>query len=115
VHPENDAGSATGTGGPRAPTQEEELTMEEVLDAKTQLLVALGAATAAKCQHCFTMLYGTAGKLDVSDKEVRAAVAIATKVAAKSRDFMAAFIEEATKGAIPARSGDGAAAGCGCS
>ena len=89
--------------------------MEEVLDAKTQLLVALGAATAAKCQHCFTMLYGTAGKLDVSDKEVRAAVAIATKVAAKSQDFMAAFIEEVTKGAIPARSGDGAAAGCGCS
>jgi alkylhydroperoxidase/carboxymuconolactone decarboxylase family protein YurZ len=88
--------------------------MEEFLDAKTQLLVALGAATAAKCQNCFTTLYAAREKVGASDKEVRAAVAIATKVAAKAGDFMAAFIAQTTKGAVPARAGDGASAAAGC-
>ena len=88
--------------------------MEEILDPKTQLLVALGAAAAAKCQHCFATLYGVTGQAGVSDKEVRAAVAIAAKVAAKSHNFMAAFIEQTTNGAVPARAaGDGVTAGCG--
>jgi AhpD family alkylhydroperoxidase len=85
--------------------------MESILDAKTQLLIALGAAAAAKCQHCFATLYGAAGKVGATDSEVRAAVAVATKVAAKSRDFMAAFIAETTRGAVPAGTTDG---GCAC-
>lgn len=74
----------------RAP--QEAMTMDTFLDPKTQLLVALGAATAAKCQHCFATLYGAA------DKEIGAAVAIAAKVSAKSQDFMAAFIDQTTRG-----------------
>lgn len=85
--------------------------MESVLDAKTQLLIALGAAAAAKCQHCFATLYRTAGQVAVTDREVRAAVAIATKVAAKAQDFMAAFIEQTTAGAVPAGDTSG---GCAC-
>jgi alkylhydroperoxidase/carboxymuconolactone decarboxylase family protein YurZ len=89
--------------------------MELPLDAKTQLLVALGAAVAAKCQGCFTKLYPNADKVGASDKEIRAVVAIATKVAEKSRQFMAAFVDEATKGAVPAPGSGGAApGGCGC-
>ena len=86
--------------------------MENILDTKTQLLIALGAAAAAKCQHCFTTLYGSADKVSVTDREVRAAVAIAMKVAGKSQDFMAAFIEQTTKGAVPAGQTSGACA-CG--
>jgi hypothetical protein len=42
-------------------------------------------------------------------------VAIANKVAAKSRDFMSAFIEETTKGAVAAPGHGAASTGCGCS
>lgn len=88
--------------------------MDIFLDPKTQLLVALGAAAAAKCQHCFATLYGAADKVGASDKEIGAAVAIATKVSAKSQDFMAAFIDQTTKGAITTAGADGATTGCGC-
>ena len=89
--------------------------MEEILDAKTQLLVAIGAARAAKCQNCFTSLYAAVEKVGVSDKEVRAAVAIGAKVAAKSHDFMATFIEQTTHGKVAAGSNaDAAPSGCGC-
>jgi alkylhydroperoxidase/carboxymuconolactone decarboxylase family protein YurZ len=85
--------------------------MENILDAKTQLLIALGAAAAARCQHCFATLYGSVDKVAVSDREVRAAVAIAMKVAGKAQDFMAAFIEQTTTGAVPAGETSG---GCAC-
>jgi alkylhydroperoxidase/carboxymuconolactone decarboxylase family protein YurZ len=85
--------------------------MEDILEAKTQLLIALGAAAAARCQHCFATLYGSAGKVAVTDREVRAAVAIATKVAGKAQDFMGAFIEQTTNGAVPAGETPG---GCAC-
>jgi AhpD family alkylhydroperoxidase len=88
--------------------------MEAFLDPKTQLLVALGAAVAAKCQNCFATLYGAADKAGVTDKEVQAAVAIATKVTAKSHDFMAAFVEQTTKAVVETRGGAAATTGCGC-
>ncbi len=74
--------------------------LEPHLDPKTQLLVALAAATAAKCQTCFAGLYATANAVEATDKEIRSAVAIGNKVAGKARDFMSAFIEETTKGAV---------------
>jgi len=92
------------------------MTMDMYLEPKTQLLVAIGAAVAAKCQKCFVTLYGTADKVGATDKEIGAAVAIAAKVIAKSNGFMAAFIEETTKGKVATARTDGAAANvCGCS
>jgi AhpD family alkylhydroperoxidase len=85
--------------------------MELILDPKTQLLVALGAASAAKCQTCFATLYGAADKVGATEQEIRAAVAIATKVAGKAEQAMAAFIADTTGGGVPA----GAADGCSCS
>ena len=91
--------------------------LEPHLDPKTQLLVALGAAAAAKCQACFAGLYATANAVEATDQEIRSALAIADKVAAKSRDFMFAFIEETTKGAVavPGDAAEAADCGCGCS
>ena len=89
--------------------------METHLDPKTQLLVALGAAAAAKCQACFAGLYATASKVEASDREIRAAVAIATKVTEKSQEFMAAFIESTTEGAISRGSVEAESTACGCS
>jgi alkylhydroperoxidase/carboxymuconolactone decarboxylase family protein YurZ len=89
--------------------------METQLDARTQVLVALGAAVAAKCQDCFAKLYETAGRIGVSDREVRAVVAIAAKVSEKSHGFMAAFVERTTMGAVPGgRAAGGGDGGCGC-
>jgi len=90
--------------------------MEQILDPKVQVIVALGAATAAKCQQCFTKLYGTAKELDVSDAELRAAVDIGERVSGKSQQFMRAFIEETTKGAVRAKAAnESSRGGCGCS
>jgi len=87
---------------------------EPHLDAKTQLLVAVGAAAAAKCQTCFATLYATADDVEASDEEIRSAVAIADRVAAKSRDFMATFIEETTKGAVVVWGEEEESVPCGC-
>ena len=90
------------------------MTMDLYLEPKTQLLVAIGAAVAAKCQNCFATLYGAANKVGATDKEIGAAVAIATKVTAKSHEFMATFVEETTKGKVPAAETADAAASGGC-
>jgi alkylhydroperoxidase/carboxymuconolactone decarboxylase family protein YurZ len=87
--------------------------MERFLEPRTQLLVALGAATAAKCQSCFTKLYGMADAVGVTTEEVRAAVAIADTVVQKSHGFMSAFIAETTKGAVTTRNTESAGCGCG--
>jgi AhpD family alkylhydroperoxidase len=89
--------------------------MEAFLDPKTQLLVALGAAVAAKCQNCFATLYSAADKVEATDKEIQAVVAIAAKVTAKSHDFMAAFVEQTTKGLVKTKGGEATTTGCGCS
>lgn len=51
--------------------------MEEIIEPKVQVLIGLGAATAAKCQPCFVRLYAMARELGISDVEVRAAVGLA--------------------------------------
>ncbi len=89
--------------------------MELFLEPKTQLLVALGAAVAAKCQTCFVTLYGAADKAGATDQEIGAVVAIATKVSSKSHDAMAAFIQRTTDGKVTLGSHDAASGGCGCS
>lgn len=90
--------------------------MEEILDARVQLLVGVGAAAAGKCQKCFAKLYGMAAAAGVSDREIRAAVAIGAKVAEKSQGFMAEFIEETMHGARAAseRAEEAARSPCAC-
>jgi len=88
--------------------------LEPHLDPKTQLLVALGSAVAAKCQICFAGLYSQADAVEATDQEVRAAVAIANKVAAKSHEFMVAFVKDATKGAVAVGPNEPASGSCAC-
>lgn len=87
--------------------------LEPHLDPKTQLLVALGSAVAAKCQVCFAGLYAQADAVEATDQELRAAVAIASKVAAKSHEFMMGFVKDTTKGVVGVDQ-DGPAASGGC-
>ena len=89
--------------------------LERHLDPKTELLVALGSAVAAKCQVCFAKLYALANEVEATDQEVRAVVGIANKVAAKSHGFMNAFVEDATKGLVAAGSNEAGSDGCTCS
>lgn len=89
--------------------------LEPHLDPKTQLLVALGSAVAAKCQPCFSGLYSNVSDVGATDQEVRAAVTIANQVAAKSHDFMVAFVEETTKGAVSVNADGSETGSCACS
>lgn len=89
--------------------------LESHLDPKTQLLVAVGAAAAAKCQTCFATLYPRASEVGATDEQIHSAVAIADKVASKSRDFMATFIEETTNGAVAVWGEEEEGVPCGCS
>jgi alkylhydroperoxidase/carboxymuconolactone decarboxylase family protein YurZ len=89
--------------------------LEPHLDPKTQLLVALGSAVAAKCQPCFSGLYSKVSDIEATDQEVRAAVAIANQVVAKSHDFMVAFVEETTKGEVSVNADGSETGSCACS
>jgi hypothetical protein len=53
--------------------------------------------------------------VEATDQEVRAAVAIANQVAAKSHDFMVAFVEETTKGAVSVNADGSQTGSCVCS
>jgi AhpD family alkylhydroperoxidase len=88
--------------------------LEPHLDPKTELLVALGSAVAAKCQVCFVGLYAQAGKVGTTDQEVRAVVAIANKVAAKSQEFMNALVKDTTKGPVADGPDEPGWDGCAC-
>ena len=68
--------------------------MKSILEPKTELLVALGSAVAAKCQTCFAGLHARAREAELTDAEIRAVVAIGRKVADKSNEFMIGFVEK---------------------
>ena len=88
--------------------------LETHLDSKTQLLVALGSAVAAKCQICFAGLYAQADEVEATDQEVRAVVAIANKVASKSHEFMIGFVNDTTKGVVAVGSDGPESGSCAC-
>ncbi len=88
--------------------------LEPHLDSKTQLLVALGSAVAAKCQICFAGLYAKADEVEATDQEVRAVVTIANKVASKSHEFMIAFVKDTTKGVVTVHPDGPASDSCAC-
>ncbi len=88
--------------------------LESHLDPKTTLLVALGSAVAGKCQACFAGLYSKANGVGATDQEVRAAVAIANEVAAKSQGFMVAVVEGTMKGPVSVPSGGSETGSCAC-
>jgi alkylhydroperoxidase/carboxymuconolactone decarboxylase family protein YurZ len=50
------------------------------MEKRTELLVALGAATAANCIPCFEYLYCEAGVAGLTQEEIQEVVALATKV-----------------------------------
>ena len=63
---------------------------------------------------CFAGLYAQADAVEATDQEVRAAVAIANKVAAKSHEFMVAFVKDATKGVVAVGPDEAASGSCAC-
>ena len=50
------------------------------MDEKTELLICIGAATAANCVPCFDYYYKKASALGIAPDEVRKAVELACKV-----------------------------------
>ena len=62
------------------------------MDAKTQVLIGLGAAVAAKCHKCFGFILKKAQKIGVEEKEINAAVYIAKQVIKGSNNSMDKFV-----------------------
>lgn len=58
------------------------------MDEKTELLICLGAATAANCVPCFQYYFKKASAAGVEGAQVLKAVELATKVKAGSDIFM---------------------------
>jgi alkylhydroperoxidase/carboxymuconolactone decarboxylase family protein YurZ len=54
----------------------EEISMEE----KTNILICIGAATAANCIPCFEHFYGKAQEAGLTDEEIQEAVDLASQV-----------------------------------
>jgi 4-carboxymuconolactone decarboxylase len=62
-----------------------------VMDQKTEVMVALGAAIGVNCIPCFDHLYSKAKEVKLTDEEVKQVVEIASKV--KNGAFM--FLKQA--------------------
>jgi hypothetical protein len=66
------------------------------MDEKTELLICLGAATAANCVPCFEYYYKKASGGGLDAEEVQAAVELAEKVKTGSGIFMRKSIRDIT-------------------
>ncbi len=64
------------------------------MNAKTEIMVALGAAIGANCIPCFDHLYSRSWELKLRDQEIRAVAAIAGKVKSGAAVFMQNNIAE---------------------
>lgn len=53
---------------------------DDIVDDKTELLICLGAATAANCAPCFDYYFKKASVAGLTPEEVRMAVELACKV-----------------------------------
>ncbi len=62
------------------------------MDAKTQVLIGIGAAVAAKCPKCFGFILKKAQKIDVDEKEINAAIYIAKQVIKGANNSMDKFV-----------------------
>ena len=62
------------------------------MEAKTQVLIGLGAAVAAKCHKCFGLILKKAEKIGVEEKEINAAVYIAKQVVKGANNSMDKFV-----------------------
>ncbi len=84
------------------------------MDAKTEIMVALGAAIGLNCLPCFDHLYARSRELNLTNEEIRAVATLADKVKNGAVMFMRNNIAE-TLGDAPAAEhpcGDKVAAGC---
>ncbi len=84
------------------------------MDAKTEIMVALGAAIGANCIPCFDHLYARSRELELTNEEVRAVAALAGKVKNGALVFMQNNIAE-TLGDAPCAEhpcAERAASGC---
>ena len=67
------------------------------MDDKMEILIALGAATAANCGPCFEHYFSRADKLGISEKEIQASVDIAVKIRGGAHMVMKGAIQKIMK------------------
>ncbi|MFX0023840.1 MAG: carboxymuconolactone decarboxylase family protein [Candidatus Hermodarchaeota archaeon] len=62
------------------------------MDTKTEILVGIGAAVAAKCQQCFNFMLNLARQNSINDQEINAVIKISKRVGVSSIKNMNKFI-----------------------
>jgi len=78
------------------------------MDDKTEILISLGASTAANCVPCFEYYYQKAAKLGLDIEEIKKAVEIGNKVKTGSSIAMTKSIRSITDSDAKSDGGDGA-------
>ena len=69
------------------------------MDARTNVLICLGAAVSSNCVACFRYYHGEARRLGVDPAEIDAAVRLAAKVKAGANIAVMGAVAEASGGA----------------
>ncbi|MFX1307785.1 MAG: hypothetical protein ACFFBF_17580 [Promethearchaeota archaeon] len=84
------------------------------MDTKTEILIGIGTAVAAKCQKCLNYLITLARNKSIEEKEIKNAIKIGKRVGLKSIKSMNNYITDVL--GLPAKSQDTDKLGpCGCS
>jgi alkylhydroperoxidase/carboxymuconolactone decarboxylase family protein YurZ len=79
------------------------------MDDKTEILISLGASTAANCVPCFEYYFEKATKLGLNMEDIKKAVEIGNKVKTGSSIAMTKSIRSITNSDTEPEGGDGAA------
>jgi AhpD family alkylhydroperoxidase len=82
----------------------------KVMEAKTKLLIAIGAAVVANCQPCLKTLLKNAQELKIEEKELLEAIGVAKLVRKNSTTQIDRFLSNLTGNADITD----VAEGCGC-
>jgi alkylhydroperoxidase/carboxymuconolactone decarboxylase family protein YurZ len=69
---------------------------DDIMDEKTELLISLGAATAANCVPCFDYYFKSASAIGIPAEEVQKAVELACKIKTGAGIVMRNGIREIT-------------------
>ncbi len=73
------------------------------MDEHSEILTAIGAATAANCGPCFEHYYAKADKLGIGKEDVQKAVNIAVRVRGGAHMVMKGAIQDIMKAESPPR------------
>ncbi|MFX1380675.1 MAG: carboxymuconolactone decarboxylase family protein [Promethearchaeota archaeon] len=84
------------------------------MDSKTEILIGMGAAVAAKCQNCLKFFISLARKNNIDENEIKQVIKIGKRVGLSSIKNMDKFISNSLNFSAEIQNFDNSEP-CGCS